>query len=352
MHRGKSRSFLFNQHFIQKLSDINIFFLEYQPRIHKLVVQFFTMVRRVLNILLLIFIAQLNVSCSEKKEETSAVKEEGHDDEKEEESVVQTAEQFLENLLNYNFEEAIKQSTKSSYSSVKLISKYVGAYTSIYEVDVKECEVEKEEAICMCEFVYYDDGEAEQEVKLKKFDGEWLVDFQLGITIDNVFLYNYGYEPHGRSDDGHQIDLGGEERNELIQTIDKIVSSDIKIGFSTPENVESIEPLYEEILDYGYGDLEVGRLMISTYYTFEDDLLFSFYTELTSIDDSFDVNQYAQDIIELINSKLSTPFNMPDDFDGDFYKARELRWFIKGYNEVLVLSNDNGAIGLTIYDCP
>lgn len=303
------------------------------------------MSKRLFYILLLSFSFCLTTACSEEKEDKEEDKVK-----KVENEVKEVVMYFFTALENYNFNTAKELSTKASYSSVKFLDKISEDFNSCHFIEVKSCEVKKDKAICVCEFGYYGEESIEREVEVEKFEEEWLMNFQIGKNFDNIFVYDYGYELNVGIDDVEQLSLDPELEVVLNELIARLSSSYVKLGFSSSSNVASVDPAYDGGTTFGYSDYEAAGSVIHTSYNFSDEKLSSCIVTIDGRDSGLDMTQYLEGFYSLIENKLGKPFNLPDEFTNDPTQIWEMRWFIKSYNEVLILTPQESRIQLMILE--
>lgn len=270
----------------------------------------------------------------------------------EEDKVKDLVEIFFSNLINGNIDLAKGRATKASYSSINFLGKVLHEFQSIYFSQVKKCEIEDDVATCVCEFNYYNEDFIEKEVVVRRFEEEWLVDFQLGENFDNIFVYDYSYTKTSEMDDAAQVEFSEEAKVEFRKIIGRITSSYIKLGFAYSDNVASVDSLYGGSNDYGYSELLIDGLIFSSTYDFADGKLSNFYMELDNATAGVDMKTYFKSTVSLCTEEMGDPFNIPVGDLPNAYSYTELRWFVKSYNEVLTLRNNNDYISITLTEIP
>jgi hypothetical protein len=302
------------------------------------------MINKTFYTLLIVVLSLVVFSCSEeKKEDDPAEKEEKT------EEVEAVANEFFSSLMSNNFQYSKGLVTKASYSSVNFLSKVSYAFVSVYFEGVESCEVEENKATCICEFGYYGENRIQREITLEKFEEEWLIDFRLGENFDNIFLYNYGYSEVEETE-GAKLSLDPATKDLLKDQVVRFTSSSVKVGFSTPEDIAAADLNYDGGTTYGTSEYDSELLTISTAYDFDDGRLSSAYVTIDNQDYEQEAAQYFEDIYKVMTSQLGTPFNLPNNPKVGPEDVMELRWFVKGYNEILILTNRSSYIQLTLQE--
>lgn len=259
---------------------------------------------------------------------------------------------FFSMLLSKEFEEAKVFVNKASYSAVSFLEKTSEEFKSVQLSVIDSCEINDNKAKCLCEFSYFGGEKFEQEVLLEKYDEEWLIDFQLGITFKDIFHYNYGRKTNVKWEDVEQQPLDSLARHGVVDILETLVSGEVKIGFSDANLISEVDQNYEGNANYGSSETIVGDLFITTNYSFYDDRLESCYVEIVSATADPAVCVYAKGIAQVIVESLGRPFNVPENEVDELRKIVESRWFIKGYNELLTVKFDQSYISLSISEIP
>ncbi|MCB9189650.1 MAG: hypothetical protein H6598_08555 [Flavobacteriales bacterium] len=297
-------------------------------------------------ILLLQFALLGATSCSDEGKESKEIAS----DSEEEEVIKEVVNQFFYSLYAYDFESCKEFATKGSYSSINFLSKVSDYFESTYFANIVSCDVDGNHATCLCEFGYYDQVPAQRTVSLEKFKDEWLIDLRLGENFENIFTYDYGYSYNNRMSDFEQIPLNETAYHEIGKSIDLLVSSQVKLGFTSSEQIEMVDSLYHGTSVYGYSEKMFDDFLITTTYDFDDERLFFCSAEI--VNESQDIDVYARSIYDLMIDKIGNPFNVIESDLEDPEYMWESRWFIKGYNEILTLRINNGFALLTLYEIP
>lgn len=273
--------------------------------------------------------------------------------EEEEENINEVVNEFFYSIYANDFEASKKLATKASYSSLNFLSKASGYFESNYFSNIISCEIENDEATCLCEFGYYDQIPAQQNVSLKKFDGEWLVDLRLVENFENIFLYDYGYSLNSRiTEDVVQLPFEDEVIIEIKSLLERILSSNIKLGFSSSLDVAKVDSLFSGNSKYGSSNWENDDFSMVTSYEFTNGKLNYCAVEIDDANYSVNMDQYVKSLCEVMKSTLGEPFNVPEEYQDQMEQIFELRWFIKGYNEMLVLTMSSGYFMITLYEIP
>lgn len=256
-------------------------------------------------------------------------------------TVKKVSTDFLEHIFDRNFEGAEKFCTKASYSSLKKLHKAQDEFLSIYLKGIDSCSVDstsRKTAICFCELSYFNEESFIKPISLEKFGDEWLVQFELDKTFDNVFLYDYSFALQNSIKDVDQEKFDSTEVVGIKKRLSELNSSYTKLGFSQYSTVQKIDSLLDGSDSYAYSDFNVGRFVMSSSYDFGNELL-SYYMEVDNLGHSADMTAYYQDFVRIMVEVFGEPFNVSELADAELHEYMELRWFVKGYNEVLTLTN-------------
>lgn len=303
---------------------------------------------RFLNILLIVALALFNLACGEDEEK----EKEADVPDTVEDEIAKMVSTFFIALEDYNFDEARNYVTKGSYSSIKFLDKISDDFLSVYLVEVKSCQTKYDHGTCICEFDYFDEESIERVVEVEKYEDEWLIRFELGENFDNIYVYDYGYNLNKNIAGLPQVSLSQTFEEGMEELLTRLGSSYVKLGFSSPENVMSMDANYEGQETYGYSEYLFEECLIYTTYDFYDGKLSACSVNIGGRDTGEDVNQYLNAIYSLIEEKYGKPFNLPESLQEDPVQVREMRWFIKSYNEMLILQSFNDYLQLSIQEIP
>ncbi len=284
----------------------------------------------------------------EEKEEDAVDKEKI----KAEKEASEVVSKFFYAVAALDFEKSKKYVTKASYSSLNFLSKIADDFAAVSFSEVKSCDLKDKKVTCICEFNYFGGEVVQREIVAEKYEDEWLLDFQLGVNFDNIFVYNYGNKLNPRWEDTTQIALDSTTLQSIGGIIDRITSGKLKIGFSSSEDILAIDPAFEGGSTYGSSYLEIGDVSVTTSYNFFDNYLETCYTSLIHKDEAVGMNPYAESLCQFFVQKLGKPFNVSEDQVENLEEMLELRWFVKGYNEVLTLQFSGNYYSLNLYEIP
>lgn len=272
--------------------------------------------------------------------------------EKQEENIAELVDTFFYNLLSYEFVATKEMVTKSSYSSLDFLNKASMDFLQLNLIKVDSCVIDGKKASCLCEFEYYGGDVVSKRINLGKYDDEWLIDFQVGKNFDNIFIYNYGYSLNRKWKDLDQIELDTIAATEIKKVLSRMKSGMMKLGFSSFDEIKSVDDGYEGNYSYGSSVSDVSGLRITSTYTFYEERLETFVVNIENSGEETDVNIFAQSISRLFTDVLGAPFNVPTDQMQKMHELKELRWFIKSYNEILILTFEGDHFSLIINEIP
>lgn len=303
---------------------------------------------RLVNILLIGALVLFTLACGGAEEKE---KEEDSPDTVEDE-IAEMVSDFFIALEDYNFDKARSYVTKGSYSSIKFLDKISSDFVAFYFVEVKSCQTKYDQGTCICEFDYFNEEPIERVVEVEKYEDEWLIKFELGDNFDNIFVYDYGYNLNKNLEGVIQIPLSSDFKMGIEELLDRIGSSYVKLGFSSLDNIMTADPGYEGSTAYGYSDYSYETGTIHSSYDFYDQKLTSCSVSIDGRDVGEDIHQYYGAIYSIIESRYGKPFNLPESLMDDPIQMQEMRWFIKSYNELLILKSFDTYIQLSIQEIP
>ncbi len=275
----------------------------------------------------------------------------GQDDEKsvsEYEDVKFTANEFIENIFYKNFKQAELFCDNISKGSVRKLENFQFEFRNIYFNRIDTCEITKNAATCVCMYEDYDAKEYEQVLELIKYNGEWLVNFVLDETFDNIFLYEY--ETDFFEEDkkwSHEV-LQMESRDYLKQLLSQFNSNDLVLGHTTSFDLKELdENLKNNSSFLMESNVEFNLLKFYNAYVFDDGTVDEVSIAISSSLDE-DMDNYYKDIVDILSSELGTPYNLKSLSKGDYHQAKNIRWFIKGFNEVLEVAYINQRVVISM----
>jgi hypothetical protein len=281
-----------------------------------------------------IIIGFILTSCEDKEEK----KVSEYDD------IKYTATEFLEHVFFKKFKKAELFCDNVSKGSVRKLANFQYDFKNIYFRGIDTCIVTKNTAECTCLYEDYDSDEYEQILHLEKLNGEWLVHFVLGESFDNIFLYDYSNDVFKGDGKWNHLSIDNKSNVFFKNLIGTLNSNKIVIEHTTSDEVDSIDFNIQNNDGY-FADSKVvvDDFQIKQNYSMTDGKIDSYKCVIQNFSEN-DMQFYYKALVDLCVSELGTPFNVKDSENTlGYHNFHSLRWFIKGYNEVLELNFSPGV---------
>lgn len=294
------------------------------PLIHKTIFYFFTAL-----------ILSVMISCESEEEKKVSVYED----------VKYTADEFVRSITYKNFKQAELFCDNASKSSVRKLNNFEDDYLTISFKEIDTCILDKNNAECTCVFENGGGEEIIQTIQLNKYKSEWLVNFVLEENFDNVFLYEYANKPFGENIKWYHQELHIEARDYLVNYVSLLNSNKVVLDHTASFDLNRIDPnIHNNSIYLLESSVDFGLLNISNTY----ELSATVVTEIScalSVDGTEDIKKYYKDVVSVLSKELGRPYNLKKDIkENDFFKYQSLRWFVKGYNEILELRYVNEEV--------
>jgi hypothetical protein len=255
-----------------------------------------------------------------------------------------TATEFLENIFYKNFKRSELFCDNISKGSVRKLENFQYDFRNIYFKGIDTCIITKNTATCTCLYEDYDSEEHKQTLELKKYNGEWLVHFVLDESFDNIFLYDYSNEPF--KGEGKWNHLGFDMETDIFvkELLETLNSNKLVIGHTSNIELDSID--FNIIKNDGYtadSKVIVGDFQFKQKYSMTDSKIDSYSCDIQNFTEN-DMQFYYKALVGICIKELGKPFNVREaDNKFGYHNFHQLRWFIKGYNEILELSFSPGV---------
>lgn len=257
------------------------------------------------------------------------------------------AEKFYEAFAEKDFERAAYYCDKPSKTTLESYS-YVASYMPDQKFEsVDSCELYQEHAYCYCKYKDEDSVSQTEKLLLRNYGKIWKVHFTKGGfgSADESVLYDTKPELHEEAPE-NIFPLIKEEKTDL----DSVLSSafrfmddvDVVIPFFNESNIGDKDELATK--EYSYDNYYVRRDYLQTAsvvfkYYFTEEVLTNYEIIISDIEsrNTFATYQY---LLEKIEDYYGAPYNTEKIAKEDWFRYKEIKWFLKGYNEELIVSVD------------
>ena len=266
------------------------------------------------------------------------------------EDVKFAASEFLINITYKNFKRAELFCDNASKSSVRKLKNFENDYLAIIFKEIDTCTITKNNAECTCLFENGIGDEIKQTIQLKKYQEEWLVNFVLEENFDNIYVYEFDNLPFEEGEKWQHQELHFEAREYLVGYIASLNSNKLVIDHTPSFDLNKVDQnIHNNSIYLLESSVDFGFLNISNTYELSSAVV----TEVTSalsVNANEDIKKYYKDIVSVLSKELGRPYNLKKDIkENDFFKYQSLRWFIKGYNEILELRYVNSEVLIKLH---
>ncbi len=293
---------------------------------------------RVVVILSFIFTLFLT-NCSSKEEEKVSEYEE----------LVYTGEEFLQNMFTKNFKRAESFCDNASKNSVRKLANFKYDFRNVYFKKIDTCIIAKNTAECVCVYEDYSSNEFKQTLVLKKYKKEWLVHFILDENFDNIFLYDYSSKPFKGEGKWNHLNFKPASNEYVLKLLKMINSNQLVMGHTDINQIEQIDENVKDSDNY-FVDSEVvlDSLRFVRNYNLDYGTLETFVCKVNILSEE-DLQFYYKSLVSSCVDEFGEPFNIKAaDNQYGYHNFHALRWFIKGYNEVVELNYSPGVFTITL----
>jgi hypothetical protein len=316
----------------------------------------------------LLIILSFSACQSSEKENTSAQSLSKNSNEKEYTNVLATAIGFCNNLAEKNYEKSMLFADKSTQQFLlELKSTDPDFLNKIEFIEVDTCILTGQEALCQCVF-NQNGGVVTMPLSVIHYSSGWLVNLHWNNEHLNPFLINIKADKRKNiplstpllQDSIAERDL----KNSLQHSLNCIHFPEVIINYMEKERLRTnvILPPRDSRLSLldslKYCDIsyqsEYDVVVSYTSFNYQCHHEFTSGNILTSIQFTFTPNEssvllaYFQYLATLLTRQLGQPYTVPDVPTDQFYHYLELKWFIKGFNEEIVLSTNNNKLELLV----
>lgn len=260
-----------------------------------------------------------------------------------------TATEFSESIFYKDFERAELFCDNASKGSVRKLANFQFDFRSIYFRGIDTCIITKKTAKCICTYENYDSDLFEQTLALRKYKGEWLAHFVLDESFDNIFLYDYSNKVFKGEGKWNHLDFDTATYAVIKDVLASINSNKIVIKHTAASDLKLVDDNLDNTDDY-YADskIVVDGFQIKRKYSMEDGKLDSYEIDILTFTEN-DMQFYYKKIVSMCMDEFGTPFNIKEeDNKHGYHNFHNLRWFVKGYNEVIELTFSPGVFIITL----
>jgi hypothetical protein len=290
-------------------------------------------------------------------------------EEKELAEIKKTAKNFCTQLANKNYSKMSLYSDKSTQAFFKEIKDADDRFlNNLTFIQVDTCTTDVNTAYCTCLFENnYED--VVTTISLIKYTTGWLVHLVWNHEYPNPFIMNTSHELRTIfPEETPQISdsLTAIELQEILDySLSLIHFPEVIINYMEKERLRTnlILPSRNSRIDLTtaitYGKIiekdEYKTLVNYSNFTFGANHMFTSNKILEGINFTFspeDKDQiiaYFQSLALLISQKYGLPYNInKSSTENQLYHYKQLKWFVKGFNEELVLMNGNSTLELML----
>lgn len=266
------------------------------------------------------------------------------------------ADKFYNAYSHKDFEEAAYYCDKHSKNSLESISYQSNYMEDVQFIKVDSCDLFEEHAYCYCRYKDSDSIEQVDKLLLRNYNEIWKVHFSKGGFNQNTetsILYRKKAEINNEAPEMIQNVADDELRilDSLLFSITSFINDvDIVIGFFEEDRLMSKEMLAYKVNSYDdyYTKKNHPDLLEAEYrYYFMDGILTKYEAILYDVK-SRNIYGVFDYISHLLRKEYGDPYNMDKISSEDWYKYKEIKWFLKGYNEEIVLSVNNNEVTLLL----
>ena len=264
------------------------------------------------------------------------------------------AKQFYTAFADQAYFEAMEYCDNSSKR--KLENDYFFLYNipPINFIKVDSCDEYEDHAYCYCRYANEDSSENTDKLLLRNFNDIWKVHYDPVDSVNESRLYSKKAILNELAPD-YLFPIIEIEKTNLDTIISRVVTilnnPDFIVGFFPKDDIEKVSS--EARKESSYDDYYILRSvldMINVSYTFnfgDGVVLDEFKVVIMDFDSDNKLGEFQYLIEELIK-EYGTPYNAEDIPLEEMYKYNEIKWFLQGYNEELIISSEYQNITLSL----
>jgi len=265
------------------------------------------------------------------------------------------SKQFYLALADEAYYDAMEYCDKSSKR--KLENDYFFLYNmpKITFVKVDSCDEFEDHAYCYCRYKKEDSTENIHKLLVRNFDQLWKVHYDVDtMDLGESRLYSahleefevYAQTPSELT--GQIID----DLDFILQESSRIMNNnEFVVGFFSGYDVHKV--CVEASKESSNDDFYIKRTYLdeieaSTTFHFEGENLLSEFDVVLLDVESQRISGVYQYMIEGLIKEYGSPYNAKDMPTENLYRYKEIKWFLQGFNEELIISNEFQNITITL----
>ena len=257
------------------------------------------------------------------------------------------SKQFYLALADEAYYDAMEYCDKSTKRKLENDYSFQFNMPKITFVKVDSCDQFEDHAYCYCRYRKEDSTENTHKLLLRNFDQLWKVHYDMDTSdIGESRLYSDrivemdNYSPTS-------IQLTGEIVYELDSILNESIrimnNSEFVVGFFSGQDVHTV--CVEASKESSYDEFYIKRTYLdeveaSTTFHFDGDNKLSEF-DVVLLDLFGDLVEASyQYLIEGLIKEYGTPYNAKNIQVEHLYRYKEIKWFLQGFNEELIISNE------------
>ena len=265
------------------------------------------------------------------------------------------SEQFYLALADEAYYDAMEYCDKSTKRKLENDYSFVFNMPKITFVKVDSCDEFEDYAYCYCRYKKEDSTENTHKLLVRNFDQLWKVHYDMDtMALGESRLY---------SDHIEELDVYAQAPSQLtsqiIDDLDSILqessrmmnNNEFVVGFFSSSDIHKVclQASKEAAHDAFYIKRTfLNEIEASTTFHFEGEgPLTQFDVVLLDVDAQRISGAY-QYMIEGLIKEYGTPYNAKDVLIENLYRYKEIKWFLQGFNEELIISNNHQNITITL----
>jgi hypothetical protein len=290
-----------------------------------------------IGILFLLLLSVTFSSCGEAENESTAPAKIDVSD-----KLKRIAADFWQEMCEKNYKNARKYTTNSSEKSLVKLSQYANEVSLAQFSMTDSCWFDKDTSRAYCSCLFLQNNQDKREVvQLVKGIYGWQVEYILGITNENVLMYDYTLVEQSQS--SRKFDryytLPALDVNYLDYYLNDI-GGDLKLGLV--ETYEMRDEVEEKLNAFALSfDFFEEPIELNVASRFENNK--SFEITITQFDADHNLEVFQQIVLRLIE-QYGVPYNAADVSSSEYYKYISYRWFYKSYNQQIEIRNFGTSI--------
>jgi len=267
------------------------------------------------------------------------------------------SKQFYLALADEAYYDAMEYCDKSSQRKLENDYFFLFHMPKITFIKVDSCDEFEDHAYCYCRYKKEDSTENTHKLLVRNFDQLWKVHYDLDtMNLGESRLYS----PHLQEFEVYEqepFELTSQIMDELdfiLQESTRIMNnSKFVVGFFSSYDVHKVcsEASKESSKDNFYiNRTYLTEIEASTTFHFEAENLLSEFDVVLLDVDSQRISGVYQYMIEGLIKEYGMPYNGNDVPIENLYRYKEIKWFLQGFNEELIISKQYQNITITLKD--